>query len=299
MSKKKSFLHNGEALLYSEDCYGGRLYSTYSLIAKNRFRWKNLPEEIEGHHIEEFLYNGGQVAFFKKDKMGYMCLPCSSNGNLNVYGDPLGFNVVGIGFNDTMSSKDIVRIKGNDDCFPTRLSVGYYTEWIDDIERTMKRNLRQLRQPYIVGTDKDNELSMKNVVKQIEEGKEAIYVQSDKGYKGEVGVYVAQLGVQNQLETLQKNKNDIMYELLTFLGINNANTDKKERMITDEVNANNINILMNLDFEYKCRKQACEEINKKFGLDIDVELVIEELQDEFMTVEVPNSKKEEDGKEVE
>lgn len=299
MSKKKSFLHNGDAIVFMEENYGGRLYKTYSLIAKNRFRWKNLPKEVSSYHLEEFLYSAGQVAFFRDDsKGGFLTLPCSQNGQLNVYGEPLAYQVTGNGYSETISVDKMVRIKANDDCYPTRLSVGYYTDWIDDIEKTMKRNLQQLRQPYIVGIDKDNELSMKNVVKQIEEGKEAIHVQSDKGYKGEIGVHVAQLGVQNQLEPLQKNKNDIMFELLTFLGINNANTDKKERMINSEVNSNNINILMNLDFEYKCRKEACEEINKMFGLNIDVELVVEILEEHFIDEDMNDIKKDGGEKEV-
>lgn len=281
MSKKKCFLNQGDALVFMEDNLNGRLYNIYSLIAKNRFRWKNLPPELESHKIEEFLYSTGQVAFFKDEtKGGFLTLPCHQDGNLNVYGEPLGFQVTGVGYSKHLNSLQMVRIKSNDECYPVRLQVGHYTSWIDDIERTMRRNLEQLRQPYVVGVTKDNELSMKNMMKQIEEGKPALYVESEKGYKGEIGINVAQLGVQNQLESLQKNKNDIMYELLTFLGINNANTDKKERMIVDEVNVNNINILMNLDFEYKCRQEACEAINKMFGLDIEVELVINELQEQ-------------------
>ena len=67
MSKCKSWFNKGEKLVFEEDNREGRLYSTYSLIAKNRFRWNNLPKEIESHKIEEYLYNMGQVAFFKDE----------------------------------------------------------------------------------------------------------------------------------------------------------------------------------------------------------------------------------------
>ena len=55
-----------------------------------------------------------------------------------------------------------------------------------------------------------------------------------------------------------------LYPGLTFLGIDNANTDKKERLITDEVESNNELIYFYLNCFYKTRKKACDEINKKF-----------------------------------
>ena len=42
------------------------------------------------------------------------------------------------------------------------------------------------------------------------------------------------------------------------------NYEKKERLVTDEVNSNNEFINNNLEIMFKCRKLACEEINKLF-----------------------------------
>lgn len=60
--------------------------------------------------------------------------------------------------------------------------------------------------------------------------------------------------------------------MLDFLGINNANTDKKERLITNEVDSNNDLINYYLNCFYKTRKQACDMINEKYGLDIKIVL---------------------------
>ena len=66
---------------------------------------------------------------------------------------------------------------------------------------------------------------------------------------------------------------------MTLFGLNNV-SDKKERLIVDEANANNDYINRNVDLLYKNRKIACNEINKKFGLNISVKRVnnIEEKQ---------------------
>ena len=51
---------------------------------------------------------------------------------------------------------------------------------------------------------------------------------------------------------------------MTYLGINNIIVDKKERLITDEVESNNQLVTMYLNCFYKTRKKACDEINEKF-----------------------------------
>ncbi|MGL5569365.1 MAG: hypothetical protein ACRDB9_08990 [Cetobacterium sp.] len=286
MSRKKSLLNRGDKLLF-EETQDGRTFNLYSLIAKNRFRWLNLPPELESHIIEELLFNNGEIAFFKDEsKGGYLTLPNTCNGMLNVYGEPLNFNVIGVNYSKQLSIGEMVRIKANDESIPTRQHIEHYAKWIEEIETTMKRNLKLLRQPDIVCSTKENEFSMKAMYKKIEEGEDAIFVEAQHGARGDVGINVLNRNAQNYIPELQKNKDDLIFELLTFLGINNANTSKKERMLVDEVNVNNVNILMHIDYEYKCRKDACEQINKMFGLNIDVEMVIDELTQTNLDVDM-------------
>ena len=61
-------------------------------------------------------------------------------------------------------------------------------------------------------------------------------------------------------------------EFLTCLGINNSNTDKRERLISAEVNSNNQFVSCNVNKMLEARQRACELINAKFGLNISVEL---------------------------
>jgi hypothetical protein len=59
---------------------------------------------------------------------------------------------------------------------------------------------------------------------------------------------------------------------MTFMGINNANMDKRERLVDDEVRANNEQVEMSYQIMLKAREMACEKINKLFGTNISVEL---------------------------
>ena len=66
-------------------------------------------------------------------------------------------------------------------------------------------------------------------------------------------------------------KRSIESDVLTFLGQNNTPVDKKERLITDEAEANNQLIDSFTDLQLQARQKACDEINAMFGLNISVE----------------------------
>ena len=57
---------------------------------------------------------------------------------------------------------------------------------------------------------------------------------------------------------------------LTAIGIPNANTDKRERLITDEVNANNVETQTLADEWLENLPRGCEKVNKMFNLNISV-----------------------------
>ena len=76
-------------------------------------------------------------------------------------------------------------------------------------------------------------------------------------------------------------------ELLTYLGINNT-LEKKERLIVDETNSNNQFIKMASDIGFKNRQKACEQINEKFGLNIQVIETQNEFAEEVMDDGIDN-----------
>ena len=57
----------------------------------------------------------------------------------------------------------------------------------------------------------------------------------------------------------------------TDVGIPNANTDKRERLVTDEVNANNIETITRCELWLEELQKSCKNTNNMFGTDIKVE----------------------------
>lgn len=279
MSKKKSGFHmmaTTGMLCEGKSTNFVRLMRRYGLLAKNRYRWTNLPQGIESRHIEEFLYEHGMVMFFEDADLGKLTLPCSDTGFKNVYGDSLSYTVHGHGYSKIVTTDDGVIIRNNDDCLPNIIDIVHYCNKIDELEYAIQRNIDQQNSPYMFACDKNTELTVKQMMNKIRNKEDAIFFDKTLTETGELGMVKEDISKPYIGAELQNAKEELERELLTLLGLNTV-INKESGMAATELNSNNSHIRMNLDIEFKNREMAAEEINAKFGLNIKVEKVIEEI----------------------
>lgn len=246
------------------------ILNDFKNLAINRFKWENLPLGLTSEIMETMLMEKGQLFCFKRDTGSVTILPCTGSGQINLYYQFDEYNVFGgNGFTDTIKSDDGVRIKNNPTATNNIDNLQIYAKRIDDIEMTQDVNLFQQNIPKIILSDESGKLTAKNLINEIRKFKFIIF--GKKTMTSQLAKSdVLDTTAPYQLDNLQDHKNTLINEVLTYLGINNANTDKKERVVVDEVNANNDFININLDLMYDLRVQACKEINAKFGTNISV-----------------------------
>lgn len=245
------------------------LYDKYKLIAMNNFKWGNLPEGMEERHIERELFSHGKAIFFRPSNLSYLCLETVASQGVNVYGDPKSHIATGRnGDHWIVNADDCVIIENNKNRLATEPFVLFYVNKLTEAERTMDVNVKANKTPVIVLCDDKDVLSFKQIFRQVDGNVPAIY--ADKSLNIE-GVSALDLKVSFLGNDLMDYKKAVENELLTFLGVNNTPVEKRERLITDEANSNNQLITSFLDLQLEARKRACEEINKKFGLNITVE----------------------------
>lgn len=274
------FMSNRSAVPSLEQFFHRNL-ANLRLIAMNRFKWEGLPLGVTSRKIEEYLLEHGEVGVYNSKTTGLLILP-SGGLDLNVYGEPTRLKLTGIGFSKIVPIRNTERCLANDLARPKMVDISYYAERLAKLDKAMAMNLKQTAQPFMIPTTKDTELSMKNIMEKVfDDNVSSIYV--DKNLDRGQYPQVLDTKAEYLIDKYQQHKLDIMNEFLTMMGLNNtsANNNKKERLVVAEVQVNNGEILFQLDLEYKHRQDFCDRVNAKFGTNMTVTKVIEDIQEQI------------------
>lgn len=247
-------------------------YNRLKLLAQTAFKWNNLPNGMDEKWIEQFLFSEGKCIFFKDPVLGFMVTKCADSGILNPYDEPTKLTPIATNYYKNGQSYengvDCVLIRNNDSMLPTHPTIQLYAYRLADITRTIDINVSAQKTPILIECSEKQRLTLKNVYAQWNENEPVIFGSKDLDLSG---LKVLNTGAPAVFDKLQIQKHHIWNEVMTFLGINNANMDKRERLVDDEVQANNEQVEMFAQTMLKSREKACEQINALFGTNISVE----------------------------
>lgn len=245
-------------------------YQRLMLIARSLFKWNNLPNGIDEKWIEEYLYFGGKCVFFDDKTKGYMVAKVENRATYNNYDEPTKIRGYGTNYRsrELTNNVDCVIIRNNDDMIPTNKTIKIYAYKLANIDRAIDTNIELQKIPYVITCSEKEKISFKILMNKRKDNEPVIFGSDDLDIDK---ISVLNTDVPIVFDKLQVQKMNIWNECLTFLGINNANNDKRERLISSEVNANNEQIKACEDVMLKARQKACDLINEMFNLDISVE----------------------------
>lgn len=243
------------------------------LIATSLFTWKGL-DEVAGFGASRFLelvlYENGRACFVKDSEKGYLALRVNPSDKLNVYLLPEKVMAWSLGYNKTYLFDDVIYIMNNNLEIPTSQSLQLFAYRLYETERTIDTNLIAQKTPVLIEGDTKTILTLKNVYMQYSGNTPFIF--GNKQFDISNKLNVLKTDAPYLIDKLEDHKHEIWNEALTYLGIDNANTDKKERLITSEVESNDDLINYYLNCFYKTRKDACDRINEKYSLNIELSL---------------------------
>ena len=243
------------------------------MLATSLFTWQGL-DEIAGtgasRFLEQVLYDDGRACFVKDDKLSFLVLRANPSDKLNVYQLPEKINAWSFGYNKTFEFDDIVFIMNNELMKPTLASMNLFAYRLYETERTIDINLDAQKTPILIEGDTKTILTLKNVYMQYSGNTPFIF--GNKQFDISNKLNVLKTDAPYLVDKLDVHKHQIFNDALTLLGIDNANVDKKERLITNEVESNEQLINYYLNCWYKTRNKACDDINKKYNLNIKIVL---------------------------
>ena len=244
-------------------------------IAVNGFRWKNLPEEVDERFLEMILAFNGKAIFFRDETVGYAALEMSSEGEYDIYNIPsrrcaFGYNGY---FNADLDENNSVIIYNNYTRTPEILTIRLYAQRLAEIDRAIDINIRTQKTTKILKCAEEERLTYQNLLKKYDGGTPFILGSKNLATLGDIETL--DLTTPYIADKLQVQKRQVFNEVLTYFGIENANTEKRERMVTDEITSNMGGVAISRNSRMNARKKAAKEINRIFGTNIEVEFSAE------------------------
>lgn len=257
------------------------------------YEFKGLPDTWAENYFKYVLLGYGYIAIFNTDKYGVICNQCNLSG-YNVFYQP---NKVLIA-NPLLLPKELEIGKT---CEIIRCQPDYgnvmdlvttYADLMALCLETAGINLLNSKTSYIFfAENKSTAESYKKLYDRIASGEPMVV--SDKRLMNDDGTPAWDFFTQNvgQNYIADKVLNDMKTlddQFNTAIGIPNANTQKRERLITDEVNANNSSTEALVNVMLHTMQEDMKKVNAMFNLDLSVEYKYKQ-KDNSMPLEVPEN----------
>lgn len=242
-------------------------------IALSMFEWVNLPDSMNSRYLEMCLYYKGQAALLYDEDYGYINTQAADSGYINIYGLPTKINCFSYSYNQIRDlyvadsgeekNKECILVMNTYERIPTCSTIELFALRLAEAQRTADINMSALRTPILIKTDRNQELSMRNLYAQYEGNTPVIY--ADRNQLDPDSIKVFKTDAPFIAKDVMEYKVQIWNEMLSFLGVSNL-SEKRERLVTNEVDSNNELVNLNLQSYLAPRKKACEEFNEKYGL---------------------------------
>lgn len=242
-------------------------------ICLSMFEWVNLPESMNARFLEQCLYYQGQASLLYDKDYGYLNTMASDGGYINIYGLPTEIMCYSYRFNQRRSlyttdvgeekDKECILVLNNYDRVPTSYTISLFAYRLAEAQRTADVNIKAQRTPILITTDQKQYFTLKKMYEEYDGNTPAIF--ADKNLITPDALKAMKTDAPMIIKDVMDYKREIWNEFLTFMGISNL-SEKRERMISNEIDSNNELVNLNLQALLIPRKEACKQFNEKYGL---------------------------------
>lgn len=240
------------------------------------FKW-TLPDDWDRDYFLYTLYAAGFIAVLNTDRYGVICQQCAPGG-YNLYYRPSYVIVTNPLIKETLTlqiDKECALIKLQPDYSSIVDIVGYYADQMALASEAMGVNLVNTKSGVVFGAEsKAQAETYKKMFDTLSEGDPAVVI--GKKLLNDDGTPNWFPFTQNVKEgyittDLLSDMRKIESMFDTEIGIPNANTDKRERLITDEVNANNVETATRCELWLETIRKGIDKANELFDIGMAVD----------------------------
>ena len=248
------------------------------------FEFTDLPETWADNYFKYVLFGEGVIAVINTDRYGVICQNCGLSG-YNVFYQPttvIVANPLLPGLREFTVGENCQIIKLQPNYSGVMDLVTTYADLMALALETTGANLLNSKLSYVFFADnKTAAESFKKLYDKLASGEPMAVI--DKNLLKEDGSVAWQMFTQNVganyvTGELLNDMKTIEDQFNTIVGIPNANTQKRERMITDEVNANNVDTQSRVNLWLETMQKDIDKVNAMFGLNIAVKYRFDDIR---------------------
>lgn len=249
------------------------------------YKFENLPAEWPVNYFLYCLFGYGYITVFNTEEYGLIANECSLSG-YDIYYQPTQALVANpiLGSRRLNIGEDCELIKVQPDYNSIMDIVSLYADLMALCTETAGINLLNSKMSYVFfAENKAAAESFKKLYDKIASGEPAAV--TDKLLLGEDGnetwkIFSQNVGQNYITDRILTDMRTIENMFNTDVGIPNANTMKRERLISDEVNANNVDTQSKTMLWLETIRDGVDKVNSMFNTDITVRYRFEEVQDD-------------------
>jgi len=248
--------------------------------AMSVFKW-TMPDNWSKEYFLYVLYCWGYVSVINTDKFGVIPQACGLRG-YDVFYRPN----VAIITNQLLNGMKELKIDIQCSLFKLQPDYGgimdivnYYSDMMALCAETAGVNLINSKLSYVFGADdKAAAETFKKLYDNVASGQPCV-VTGKNLFKQDGtpawNMFSQNVGQNYIVGDILADMRKIENMFNTAIGIPNANTDKKERLITDEVQANNTETSSLCELWLELLQKACDRTRELFGIEISVDWRVE------------------------
>ena len=238
--------------------------------------FENCPLGWDIEWLKKQLFLGGYLCVGKTAAFGVIPMKCTFHG-INVFNRPTKCTISNHLINNLTLEigKDCVLLHLQNNYQGIHNLLNIYAHKLASIDSGIEVNILNTKAAWIFDCDGPaQEATAKKIYDDITAGRPAVFARANNSssLNSDGKVAITMLNVKNTYiaDLLMDAKRETRYEFLSEIGINNANVDKKERVNTLEVEANDDELQNSIDDWKNNLEEQIEQINKMFGLEIKV-----------------------------
>lgn len=232
-----------------------------------------LPKSIDYDYFMFTLLLDGGIAVFKTPKYGVIAQRCSVLG-YNLYDKPTEIqvnNTVVQGIERTID-KDCVLFTINPNYTGMWDIISYYAVQLAEIQLSANVNLRNVKLAYVYLAEDNKEAeNFKKMTDKVDSGEAMVFAKKGNS-QNKAELFFNNIANTYIVDKLLVDMRKVISNFDMEMGIPTVNTEKKERLISDEANSNNAETTLRINYIIDRLKKECKKCKEMFGVDIDINL---------------------------